>query len=53
MGKDIWRAGGNIRGNEAFTLWGRAKAGDDTPAIRKWIKEREAWAARHSVVDGI
>ena len=52
VGKQIWKAGGNIRGNEAFTLWGRAKAGDDTPAIRKWIKEREAWAARHSVVDG-
>ena len=21
----IWKAGGNIRGNEAFTLWGRAR----------------------------
>ena len=43
----IWKAGGNIRGNEAFTLWGRARDGQDTEAIREWIKEREAWAKRH------
>ena len=43
----IWKAGGNIRGNEAFILWGRARKGDDTPAIREWIKEREAWIKRH------
>ena len=43
----IWKAGGNIRGNEAFTLWGRARKGEDTPAIRAWIKERESWAKRH------
>mgnify|MGYP003132258377 CR=1 FL=1 len=52
VGKQIWKAGGNIRGNEAFMLWGRAKRGDETPAILDWIKEREAWAARHSVNDG-
>ena len=52
VGKQIWRAGGNIRGNEAFMLWGRAKEGSESPAVLKWIKEREAWAARHSVNDG-
>ena len=52
VGKQIWKAGGNIRGNEAFMLWGRARAGSESPAVLKWIKEREAWAARHSVVDG-
>ena len=40
---EIWKAGGNIRGNEAFMLWGRARDGQDTEAIREWIKEREAW----------
>ena len=43
----IWKAGGNIRGNEAYILWGRARKGEDTPAIREWIKEREAWIKRH------
>ena len=52
VGKKIWKAGGNIRGNDAFTLWGRAREGSQTPAVLDWIKEREAWAARHSVVDG-
>jgi HK97 family phage portal protein len=45
--KKIWRAGGNIRGNEAFMLWSRARQGSETPAVLDWIKEREAWAARH------
>ena len=44
---DIWGAGGNIRGNEAFTLWGRAREGSETEGVLSWIKEREAWAARH------
>ena len=44
---EIWAAGGNIRGNDAFMLWGRAKDGQDTEAIREWIKERESWAKRH------
>ena len=52
VGKKIWKAGGNIRGNEAFMLWGRAREGSESPAVIKWIKEREAWAARHSVNDG-
>ena len=43
----IWKAGGNIRGNEAFMLWGRARDGQDTEAIKEWIKERESWAKRH------
>lgn len=44
----IWRAGGNIRGNEAFNLWVKARAGDYTDAVTSWVKEREAWAARHA-----
>ena len=44
---DIWRAGGNIRGNEAYELWGAAKEGSESEAVIEWIKEREAWAARH------
>ena len=52
VGKQIWSAGGNIRGNTAFTLWGRARKGESSPGIDKWIKEREAWCARHTVVDG-
>jgi 2'-5' RNA ligase len=45
---DIWERGGNVRGNEAFTLWGRARDGAETTAVLDWIKEREAWAARHA-----
>ena len=44
---EIWSSGGNIRGNEAFMLWGRARDGQDTEAIREWIKERESWIKRH------
>ena len=44
---EIWKAGGNIRGNEAFNLWKKARAGEETEAVLKWIKEREAWVARH------
>ncbi len=44
---DIWEEGGNIRGNEAYALWGRAIEGDDAQEVLDWIKEREAWAARH------
>ena len=45
--RDIWALGGNVRGNDAFRLWGRARDGDETNAVLNWIKEREAWAARH------
>lgn len=44
---DVWGKGGNIRGNEAFVLWGKARSGSETDAVLDWIKEREAWAARH------
>ena len=44
---EIWKAGGNIRGNEAFNLWKKARAGEETEVVLKWIKEREAWVARH------
>lgn len=44
---EIWDAGGNIRGNEAFKLYERALDGDDAPSVMDWIREREAWAARH------
>ena len=44
---DIYKAGGNIRGNESFNLWTKARAGEETDGVIKWIKEREAWAARH------
>ena len=47
MGKQIWKAGGNIRGNEAFMLWGRARQGSESPSVLSWIKERESWGARH------
>ena len=43
----IWRAGGNIEGNNSYNLLLRALDGDDSPAIIRKIKEREAWAARH------
>ena len=52
VGRKIWGAGGNIRGNTAFTLWGRARKGEETTGVLNWIKEREAWSARHTVVDG-
>lgn len=45
--KDIYKAGGNIRGNESFNLWTKARAGEETQGVLSWIKEREAWAARH------
>ena len=44
---DIYKAGGNIRGNESFNLWTKARAGEETDGVLDWIKEREAWAARH------
>lgn len=44
---DIYKAGGNIRGNESFNLWTKARAGEETDGVLSWIKEREAWAARH------
>lgn len=44
---EIWKKGGNIRGNEAFEYWHKAKNGDNSDGVQDWIKEREAWMARH------
>ena len=44
---DIYKAGGNIRGSESFNLWTKARNGEMTDGVISWIKEREAWAARH------
>lgn len=52
VGRQIWGAGGNIRGNGAFQNWMKAREGSTSPAVLEWIKEREAWCARHTVVDG-
>lgn len=43
----IWGRGGNIRGNGAFLNWGKARSGVQSKAVKDWIREREAWAARH------
>lgn len=43
----IWKKGGNIRGNDAFDLWGKARGNSQSNAVLDWIDEREAWAARH------
>ncbi len=45
---NIWGAGGNIRGNDAFKLWERAIDGDDAKAVTDWIREREAWGRASS-----
>lgn len=44
---EIWRSGGNKRGNDAFKLWKRYIDGDRSDTVIDWVKEREAWAARH------
>jgi HK97 family phage portal protein len=43
----IWDAGGNIRGDEAFQYWGKYVDGDRSESVLAWVREREAWAARH------
>jgi HK97 family phage major capsid protein len=43
----IWKAGGNIEGNNSYRLLLKALDGDDSPAVLRKIKERESWAARH------
>lgn len=43
----IWKAGGNIRGNEAFEYYTKYREGERTEGVEKWIVEREAWASRH------
>lgn len=47
---DIWNAGGNIRGDEAFQHWSKVRANGgrpETTAQEDWVREREAWMARH------
>ena len=44
---DIWEAGGNIRGNDAYRLWTMYLDGDKTEEVLDWVVEREGWAARH------
>jgi hypothetical protein len=44
---DVWGTGGNIRGNEAFEYWSRYKDGDRGDGVLDWVREREAWSARH------
>jgi hypothetical protein len=31
----IWRAGGNIRGNEAYEFWTKARNGQETEGVTK------------------
>ena len=44
---DIWKAGGNIRGNEAFEYFTKYREGERTEGTLQWVSEREAWCARH------
>jgi hypothetical protein len=44
---ELWRKGGNIRGNQAYELWEKARSGEYTPEVIAWVREREAWIARH------
>lgn len=43
----IWSAGGNERGNEAYEYWHKYTEGDRSDGVIDWVREREAWAARH------
>ena len=43
----IWKAGGNIRGNEAFEYFTKYREGDKTEGVLQWVSEREAWASRN------
>jgi len=45
---EIWDAGGNVRGNDAFDLWTRYRRGVRSPEVLHWHDvERPAWLARH------
>ena len=48
----IWKAGGNIRGNQAFQYYAKYRNGDRGDGVLKWLKEREAWCARHFQENG-
>ena len=45
--KEVWGTGGNIRGNEAFNFLDKGTRWRRNARHIDWIKEREAWAARH------
>lgn len=52
----IWKYGGNIRGDEAFEFWHKVVNGEMSNSISDWIKEREVWCARHTadyLINGI
>ena len=45
---EIWRLGGNIRGNDAFRWWTAYRQGDRSPTVTHWWSvTRPAWIARH------
>jgi HK97 family phage portal protein len=44
---EIWGAGGNERGGEAFEYWTKYQGGDRSEAVLDWVVEREGWGARH------
>ena len=45
---DIWRAGGNIRGNDTFRWWTQYRQGKRSPSVVYWWETmRPAWIARH------
>ena len=45
---EIWRAGGNIRGNDTFKWWTAYRKGDRSEKVLYWWKTtRPAWIARH------
>ena len=45
---EIWRLGGNIRGNDAFRWWTAYRQGDRSPTVMHWwTVTRPAWIARH------
>jgi len=45
---EIWKLGGNIRGNDAFRWWSAYRQGDRSPTVTHWwTVTRPAWIARH------
>lgn len=45
---EIWRAGGNIRGNDTFRWWTQYRKGKRSPQVVYWWETtRPAWIARH------
>lgn len=45
---EIWKLGGNIRGNDAYRWWTAYRQGDRSPTVTHWwTVTRPAWIARH------